>query len=140
MNCIKKVIIYLQVLYYYILVGYEAVNPVVSALPPVFRCTMIQQKGCTFFEGQLSRSPTHVVKLCNGFNLLQLCKCMRERGTVQLGLISMFAQRIMSTNFQRASKHCNRLKSVILPAGSQQNTHTHTNTMSKHVSNLTIQT
>lgn len=63
---------YSQVLYHYVLMGDETVHAVVPSLPPVLGGSVVQQEGGSLLEGQLSGSPSHVVKLGDGFDLFNL--------------------------------------------------------------------
>lgn len=57
----------------------EAVDAVVPALPPVLRGAQVQQEGGPLLEGQLPRTPAHVVKLGYGLNLLEFCNAKAQK-------------------------------------------------------------
>lgn len=67
-----------QVLHHDVLVGDEAVNAVVSSLPPILRGPVVEQQRRALLEGQLPRGPARVVKLGDGFNLLHFCACQEQ--------------------------------------------------------------
>lgn len=64
---------YSQVLHHDVLVRDEAVHAVVTPLPPVLRGPQVQQERGSLLEGQLPRTPAHVVELGDGLNLLHFC-------------------------------------------------------------------
>lgn len=64
---------YSHVLYHNVLMWNQTVDAVMSALPPVLRGSQVEQQRGSLLKGKLSRTSAHVVKLCDGLDLLQLC-------------------------------------------------------------------
>lgn len=62
----------LHILHHYVLVRDKAIDPIVPSFPPVFRCSMIQEKGSSFFEREFSCRSSNVVKLGYSFYGLTL--------------------------------------------------------------------
>lgn len=62
----------LHILHHDVLVRDESINAVVPSFPPVFRGSMVQEKGSSFFERELSCRSSDVVKLGYSFYGLAL--------------------------------------------------------------------
>ena len=63
-----------HVLHHDVLVRHQAVDAVVSPLPPVLRGPLVQQQRRPLLEGELAGWAPHVVELGDGFDGLTLCR------------------------------------------------------------------
>lgn len=62
----------LHILHHYVLVRNKAINSIVPSFPPVLRRSVIEQKGSSFLERELSCRSSNIVKLGNSFYGLAL--------------------------------------------------------------------
>lgn len=62
-----------HVLYHDVLMWDQPVDAVMTPLPPVLRGSQVEQQWGPLLKGKFSRTSAHVVKFCNGLDLLQFC-------------------------------------------------------------------
>lgn len=113
----------LHILHHYVLVRDKAINPIVPSFPPVFRCSMIEQKGSSFLEREFSCRSSNIVKLGNSFYGLALWV---GRTTIirfciaHFGLINPILH-FLSAHFDRDQLKEGRLQVVVTMCPLQRN-------------------
>lgn len=69
---------YSPVLHRDVLMRHQALVAIVTPLPPVMWCTLVELQRCSLLEGKLAARPAHIVEPRHRLHRLALCR--RERG------------------------------------------------------------
>lgn len=90
---------YSPVLHRDVLMRHQALVAIVTPLPPVMRCTLVELQRCSLLEGKLAARPAHIVEPRHRLHRLALCRGEREAEPVNLLCSSQ-----SSTNHMTAGK------------------------------------